>query len=232
MARRAVSWPFDEMAHAGPEHLDAAYVAAFDTKAATDWSEEIATLLAFGIGATSTVVDLGAGTGTFAQAIAGHVARVVPVDISEAMVAAMRARGLAAVRAGFLSYEHEGESPDAVFTCNALHHLPDFWKVIALERVAHLLRPGGVLRLLDLVYSFEPDEADQAIAAWLASAPEDPTQGWTTPELAVVVREEYSTFTWLLEPMLQRAGFEIRDRWLSRDRAFAAYTCVLDRVTA
>ena len=75
-------------------HLDADYVAAYDEKSPTDWSEDVATLQALGIGPTSTVVDLGAGTGTFALAIAPHVARVVAVDVSEPMVAAMRARGI------------------------------------------------------------------------------------------------------------------------------------------
>ena len=35
-----------------------------------------------------------------------------------------------------LTYEHEGDPPDAVLTRNALHHLPDFWKVAGLERIA------------------------------------------------------------------------------------------------
>jgi SAM-dependent methyltransferase len=148
-----MSWQFDEVAHAGPEHLDAGYVAAFDLKAQTDWSEEIATLLALGIGPASTIVGFGAGTGTFAEAIAGRVARVVSVDISPAMVATMQARGLEAVRAGLLSYEHVGVPPDAIFSSNALRHLPDFWKAIALQRIARLLRPGGVLRLSDIIYS-------------------------------------------------------------------------------
>jgi SAM-dependent methyltransferase len=221
-----LSWQFDEVARAGREHLDADYVAGYDEKSPTDWTEDVETLLELGIGTTSTVVDLGAGTGTFAQALAPYVGRVVSVDVSEPMVAAMRARGLEAVHAGFLSYVHEGEPPDAVFTRNALHHLPDFWKAIALERLAGLLPPGGVLRLRDLVYSFEPGEADSAIASWLAAAPEDPALGWTAAELAEHVREEHSTFTWLLEPMLERARFEIRDRWLSPTRTYAAYTCV------
>jgi SAM-dependent methyltransferase len=226
MSRATSNWQFDEPAHAGPEHLDPAYVAGYDAKSQTDWSEDVAALRALGIGTTSTVVDLGAGSGAFAEAIAPFVARVVAVDVSGRMVAAMRARGVEAVRAGFLSYEHDGPPPDAVFTRNALHHLPDFWKGIALERVARVLRPGGVLRLRDLVYSFEPGEAEEAIAHWLAGAPADPSSGWTAAELAEHVRTESSTFTWLLEPMLERVGFEICDRQLSPARTFAAYTCV------
>ena len=226
MAQDPTSWEYDELAHAGPEHLDPAYVAAYDAKSPTDWSEEIAELLRVGVGATSTVVDLGAGTGAFARSIAPHVARVVAVDVSEAMVAAMRLGGVEAVRAGFLSYEHEGDPPDAVTTRNALHHLPDFWKVMALERIARLLRPGGVLLLQDIVYSFEPADASTAFAIWLASAPTDSSKGWTAEQLAEHAREEYSTFTWLLEPMLERAGFEIRTRRPSQNAIYAAYTCI------
>ena len=85
---------------------------------------------------------------------------------------------------------------------------------------------GGVLRLHDLVYDFEPGEADKAISAWLAEATDNPAAGWTATELVAHVREEHSTFTWLLEPMLERADFEIRDRWLSPTRTYAAYTCI------
>ena len=213
---------FDETAHAGPEHLDAAFVATFDEKMPRDWSSDIATLLACGVGPTSTVVDLGAGTGTFARAIAERVSRVVAVDVSEAMVAAMRARGIEAVHAGFLTYEHEGAPADAVFTSNAMHHLPDFWKMIALERLAEMLRPGGVLRLRDFIYSFDPHEADQVFSTWLD---QEVAQGWTEHDLEEHILREHSTFTWLLEPMLERAGFEIRERLLREDGLHATYTC-------
>jgi SAM-dependent methyltransferase len=226
VSREEPSWQLDELAHAGREHVDADYVAAYDHKSPTDWSDDIAALRALGIGKTSTVVDLGAGTGSFAEAIAPHVARVVAVDVSRPMVAAMRARGIEAVVAGFLSYEHQGDPPGAVFTRNALHHLPDFWKAIALERIARLLRPGGALRLRDIVYSFDPGDADATIADWLAAAPADPAGGWTADELAEHLRQEHATFTWLLEPMLERTGFEIRDRRLSPTRTYAAYTCI------
>jgi SAM-dependent methyltransferase len=150
----------------------------------------------------------------------------VAVDVSEPMVAAMQARGVAAVQAGFLTYEHAGEPPDAVFTRNALHHLPDFWKAIALDRIARMLRPGGVLLLSDILYSFAPAEADEVIAAWIARAPTDPLEGWTGEQLAEHVRAEHSTYTWLLEPMLAHARFDIRERSLSESRTYADYACL------
>ena len=225
-SREGPTWELDELSHAGQEHLDAAYVAGYDQKSPTDWSEDVAGLQALGIGASSTVVDLGAGTGRFAEAIAAHVRRVVAVDVSEPMVAKMRERGIEAVQAGFLTYEHQGEPPDAVMTRNALHHLPDFWKALALSRIAQMLRPGGVLLLRDLVFSFAPRDARSSIQVWLDSAPTDPARGWTSAQLAEHVRTEHSTFTWLLEPMLERAGFEVRTRSLGADGIYGAYTCV------
>lgn len=226
-------WYPDELAHAGPEHLDPAAVAAYDRKAQTDPAGDLARLRALGLGAASTLVDLGAGTGTFALAAAPHCRRVVAVDVSGAMLDALRAKaahlGLANVetaRAGFLSYEHRGEPADFAHSRNALHHLPDFWKGITLARVAALLRPGGVLFLRDLVYDFAPDEAAGAIEPWLAAAPARPEAGWTRPELAEHLRGEHSTYTWLLEPLIERAGFAIRDREIAPSRGFAAYICV------
>jgi hypothetical protein len=40
------------------------------------------------------------------------------------------------------------------------------------------------------------------------------------------VRREHSTFDWLLEPMLQRAGFEIRDAWHAPSRTYSHYARV------
>ena len=42
-------------------------------------------------------------------------------------------------------------------------------------------------------------------------------------ELAEHVRDEHSTFTWLLEPMMQRSGFAIEDADYSEDGIFAKY---------
>jgi SAM-dependent methyltransferase len=130
------------------------------------------------------------------------------------------------VQAGFLTYEHDGEPADFVYSRNALHHVPDFWKGIALQRAATLLKPGGVFYLRDLVYSFTPDEAESVIELWLSRAPDDPALGWTAEELATHVREEHSTYSWLLEPMLERAGFAIQDAEYGGLRVFARYIAI------
>jgi len=40
------------------------------------------------------------------------------------------------------------------------------------------------------------------------------------------LRQEYSTFSWILESMLEHSGFEIERAEYSTGRVFAAYICV------
>jgi ubiquinone/menaquinone biosynthesis C-methylase UbiE len=223
---------FDERAHAGPEHLDAAYVAGYDEKAGADPAEELAVLRECGLRADTTLVDLGAGSGLIAVSAAPHCRRVVAVDPSPAMLAVAhervsdaRLRNVELVEAGFLSYEHRGDRPQLVHSRNALHHLPDFWKAVALVRVRELLAPGGVFCLRDLVFSFEPQDAEERLEAWYEDAAASPAEGWTRAELEEHVRSEQSTFSWLLEPMLERAGFAIRSA-AHRRGAYSTYVCV------
>ncbi|NJP66496.1 class I SAM-dependent methyltransferase [Streptomyces sp. ventii] len=223
----------DESAFAGAEHLDPAFVAGFDRKQGRpDPAAEIAALREHGIGPRATVVDLGSGTGQFALAAAHAFGSVVAVDVSPAMqdhlaraAAAEGLTNLRQVRAGFLGYEHEGAPADAVHTRHALHQLPDVWKAVALRRIADLLRPGGLLILTDLVYDCSPDEAEPLFRQWVAGAAAvDPSDGYTAEDYAEHLRTEFSTFRWLLEPMLERSGFEVL-RSDYRGRVFARYLC-------
>ena len=45
------------------------------------------------------------------------------------------------------------------------------------------------------------------------------------------LRQEYRTFTWLLEPMLTHAGFQIRQAEYSSSGIYAAYLCARGAAT-
>jgi SAM-dependent methyltransferase len=227
------SWLIDELELAGPEHLDRDRVAGYDLKQGyPDPAEDLAIFAAHGLGPGSSVLDLGAGTGQFALAAAQRFAQVTAVDVSAEMVrriseraAAQDLRNLKCVQAGFLTYQNEGGEFDGAFTRNALHHLPDFWKAIALQRLAGMLRQGGVLRVRDLIYDFLPSEAEEALERWLGGAAEDAARGYTREDFVTHIRTEHSTFRWLFEPMLEAASIEIVSAHFDRS-VYAAYTCL------
>jgi ubiquinone/menaquinone biosynthesis C-methylase UbiE len=225
----APGWRLDERTSIGRENLDAAHVARYDEKEDADADAEVQLLLGAGIQPAATVVELGAGTGQFSLAAAEVFDRVVAVDPSPVMLAQLRQKSAGAgastleiVESGFLGYEHEGAPPDAVYSRYALHHLPDFWKAVALDRVRRLLAPSGVFRLWDVVYHFPAAEAEQRIEAWCATG-SDADGRWSRAELEEHVRDENSTFTWLLEPMLLEAGFTIRAVTYADDGFSAQY---------
>lgn len=179
---------------------------------------------------SSEVVDIGAGTGQFTLVVASACARVVAVDISPVMLGVLQAKvdasglsNIEVVQFGFLTYEHPGRRADFVYSRYALHHLPDFWKAVALERVRRMVRPGGVLRLWDVVYNFDPVEAEDRLEGWCATGGRDVENGWTRAELEEHIRDEHSTFTRLLEPMIERSGFKIKDAVYSPDGLFVRY---------
>lgn len=230
VAAQGPGWLYDEAAGAGRENLDTAHVARYDAKEDGAADDEVALLAPLGLTPDSLVVDLGAGTGQFTLAAARTGARVVAVDISPVMLGRLRARVDAAgadnvevVEAGFLTYDHRGGPADVVYSRAALHHLPDFWKAVALGRARRILRSGGVLRLWDVVYSFDAAVAEDRIEAWCATGGADVEHGWSRAELEEHVRDEHSTFTWLLEPMIRRSGFAIEDADYTPDGISARY---------
>lgn len=103
--------------------------------------------------ATDTVLDFGCATGTVSLAIADRVARVRGIDISAKMVEIARQKSSGRTEKN-ISFEQatifdenlEPGSFDAVLAYNILHLLEDPERV--LERIYHLLKPGG--RLISL----------------------------------------------------------------------------------
>lgn len=223
-------WMLDEVANAGRENLDADHVTRYDSKENADAAAEVLFCGELGLTSRSVVVEIGAGTGQFALAVAPTCDRVVAVDVSPVMLRRLRSKidqaqldNITVVQAGFLTYGHQGSPADFVYSRYALHHLPDFWKAIALTRIHHMLRPGGVLRLWDVVYSFDPVEAEDRIEAWCSTGSTSADDDWSRGELEEHVRDEHSTFSWLLEPMMRRSGFDIEATEYSDDGILAKY---------
>jgi len=159
---------------------------------------------------------------------AQHCSRVYAVDVSRPMLdyARRRAReaGIDNIEfcvGGFLSYTPAQGPVDALVTSMAFHHLPDFWKGMALERMNRMLLPEGRLFIQDVVFSQE--NCDANISRWL-----NELDGIAGPqfrvETEVHIREEFSTFDWIMEGLLQKAGFSIENKTMQQG-VIATYLC-------
>jgi glucokinase len=86
-----------------------------------------------------------------------------------------------------------------------------------------MLKPGGRLYLFDVVFSFEIERYETAIAQFVSTMSESmgPT-GRAEPETHV--RDEYSTCHWIMEGMLERAGLKI-DTITYINEFLAGYLC-------
>ena len=224
-------WLFDEYRDA--RWQDAAAAEAYEKTLGTDRATERELLQSLGLSSEHTLIDFGAGTGVLALEAASICRSVIAVDVYAAMLEYMRAKATARgisnieyVKKGFLTYRHEGELVDFAVTRHTLHHLPDFWKVEALRRVYAVLKPGGVFHLRELVYSFEPADAADAIDRWIASVPSESSAPFSRAFFEEHVREKYSTYSWLFEEMLRKVGFEIESVEYSDVQAHARYLCV------
>jgi SAM-dependent methyltransferase len=93
------------------------------------------------------LLEIGAGPGHDSAFFAGHGLQVVATDLSPAMVAFCRRKGLEAHVMDFLHLDFPPGSFDAVYALNCLLHVPnaDLPGVLAVIRA--LLRPGGWLYL-------------------------------------------------------------------------------------
>ncbi len=222
-------WWYDEFRHLAVDFNDPQQVAAYDARQGTKLAEERQLVQRLGITTGQQVVEFGTGTGAFAQAAAEVGATVIAVDISPAMLAYAEKRSidvadrLTFVRDGFLSYQHTGTPVDFVVTKYAFHHLPDFWKAIALNHFAAMLKPGGKFYLEDVVFSFTPDAVEDSIETWIGRVANG--QSFSRADFAGHVREEFSTFGWILEGLIERAGFEILERNYTSP-TYANYLCL------
>lgn len=226
------SWQYDEFKQVGTDYSSKAEVEIYDSSHA-DFrdmeAESIKILDSLEIKGGNVLIDFGSETGTFAIQAARRCAKVYAVDVSEAMIDCAEAKAIKAGisniefhHAGFLTYKHNDSPVDAVVTTFAFHHLSDFWKGIALKRVNSMLKPGGQLYIHDVI--LEETNALENIAALidkLATAGGKLLREDTERHF----RDEYSTYDWVMDGLLSRAGFTITSKHID-DGVLGTYICV------
>lgn len=230
------NWMYDELQHCGVDYSEQTEADDYDKKhsAIRDFDQEFKSMLEF-LELADTgkmdIIDLGCGTGAASIPAAHHFRKVFAVDISKVMLKTierkasnLNLKNIEIIQSGFLSYIHKSSPADLIISKAAFHHLPDFWKQIALLNIFSMLKPGGVFYLFDVVYHFEPEEYESRIKSWLAlyeqKAGEDLMR-----EFILHIRDEYSTFHWILKNMLEKAGFTV-EKYRTIDGFLTEYKCV------
>lgn len=228
----APSWQWNEVQQVGADYTDPAEIEAYDVRHGKfrDFAAEAERIFSLmPIRADQTLLDMGAGTGNFALEAARRCRHVYAADVSAPMLDYAREKaqraGVSNIsfhQGGFLTYRHGDEPVDCIVSQAALHHLPDFWKLVGLRRLRECLAPGGRFLLMDVVFAFEPDALAAAFDAILAEAAvtgvERLAGDWVRH-----LRQEFSTWSWIMEGILERAGFRIASA--RYDRQIAVYLC-------
>jgi ubiquinone/menaquinone biosynthesis C-methylase UbiE len=228
-------WTYDEMKQTGVDYSSMEQVQRYDEmhQRFRDYEKDSDTIVKLlELDSKSTVIDMGAGTGAFALHAAKHCRKVYAVDVSLAMLERCWEKGeemglsnVLYCHGGFLTYNHEAEPADAMVSIASLHHLPDFWKLVGLARAVEMLKAGGRFFLFDIVFPSAARDMGGRLDAWVRSIALQ-----SGPELAaeaeIHIRKEYSTYDWVMEELLKRAGFEIDSA--EYDNGFqATYICTM-----
>ena len=230
-------WLFDESMQVGVDYTNEDLAADYDSQheGFRNFKDEAGKIItALNLSKESIVLDIGCGTGGLSTHLAPACRHVYSVDVSKAMLSILDSKiknqnltNITTIQAGFLTYDHKGEAIDAIVANMTLHHMPDFWKQIALCRLYDILVPGGKLFLSDVVFDFPPRSYRKIINEWLNGMKE--MAGSKMAEEAVVhIRDEFSTWDWITSGMLERACFEIESS-IERMPQAKAYICSKSR---
>lgn len=176
----------------------------------------------------ASILDIGCGTGSFSIHVAKSCQKVYAIDISLPMLSFARAKSVSEnldniefIHGGYLHYELPDNSIHGVISSLSLHHLPDFWKEKALERIFSVLKPAGKFYLHDVVIPNElPEKAIQAFIDLQGERGGD----FLREDTLIHFKEEFSTFDWIMQTMLKNAGFHIREV-STRDQVLKTYLC-------
>lgn len=213
-------WMWDEWQQVGTDYDSLEEVGRYEKRMGEfrDFDRENSAVLALtGLkaGENVRILEIGTGTGHFARFAARAGFGVTAVDISAMMLKyaaemadkeSIPAGMIEFVRGGFLGLDFAAASFDACYTSAALHHLPDVWKMVALESINRVLKPGGIFILRDVVFSWENGDYAACFDGFVNLLPEA-----TRTPAARHAAKEYSTLDWIMKALLERAGFEVTE---------------------
>ena len=110
-----------------------------------------------------------------------------------------------------------------MITKAAFHHLPDFWKQIALLRINKMLKTGGLLYIHDVVFHFDPQEYVSRIDSWISGFEKAAGEEFRSA-VETRIRDAFSTFNCIMNGMLERSGFAV-EKCRSDDGFVTEYAC-------
>jgi putative AdoMet-dependent methyltransferase len=225
-------WYFEEE-QIGVDYLDPEVAEGYDDQHAQFREFQLETedvVNRLNITTEDLVLDFGCGTGGIALNLARHCRKVIGVDISQSMLDVLRKKakkaGIKNIEthcAGFLSYQHEGGPVDKIVSKVALHHLPDFWKSVALLNLARVLKTGGKLYLFDVIFTFKPSDHEISLNNMVENMKMQAGDSMAQ-EAIIHIQDEYSTYDWIMEGLLETSGFSIDSKKVEAEN-YVTYIC-------
>lgn len=226
-------WFYNELNHVGVDYSQKETASIYDDQMESfrDYAKEAKLFIEkLNVDAPEemSVVDIGCGTGAFAVHAAKYLKTVHAVDVSKEMLNIARAKAesfniknIEFHHSGFLQFQTD-EEVDVVFSKWAFHHLPDYWKQAALLNINKMLKIGGLFLLTDFVFKFDSEfeeNTDRLLCELSKKFDKDFIE-----ETKMHIREEYSTFDWILHGLIERSGFVV-ERMDASDPLASEYFC-------
>lgn len=226
-------WYYNEFKQVGVDYSDIDEVQAYDLnmQKLRDIKKEAAIIRnVLKISDSDFVLEIGTGTGELALNLSPYCRKIVAVDVSEKMIEYARSKAekqgkknIQFDHAGFLTFENYDELFDIIITQIALHHLSDFWKMIALRRIYGMLKEGGKFYLRDVVFPSDVVDYDTYFNGIITDFSKTAGEKIAN-ETEIHIRDEFSTLDWIMEGLLKNVGFQIAEKKYS-DGFFATYLC-------
>ncbi len=226
-------WFYNELNHVGVDYSQKENVNIYDEQMESfrDYEKEVEVFIEK-LNPYDTydkkVVDIGCGTGAFSISASKYFDKIYAVDVSEEMLTTAKNKAITQkienisfYNSGFLNFQPK-EEVDIVFSKWAFHHLPDYWKQIALLNINKMLKKDGIFFLSDVVFAFSPsieNDTNMMLNNLLNEFSKEFVE-----ETKVHIKDEYRTYDWIIEGLIERAGFKI-EKSNTKDTLESEYFC-------